>query len=134
MPHHLDLGIDIVYDILKDIPVLSQRVYKMHAPYTHKPFIILNSAFTITHPTLKNPAQIVGEGIKLDFYANTTDKENPQSLHNVFNLVHDALHRSNRVLSIATQYTFEDNATPDSNFKAVDAVYRMTVIYRIRTN
>ena len=135
MPHHLHLGIDVVYDVLREIPILNQRIYKLHAPPgIIRPFVILNTAFGITHQTLQNPAVIVGEGIKLDFYANTTDESNPNSLHNIFNLCHDALIKSRRMLSMATQYTFEDNATPDTNFNVVNAIYRMTVIYRIRTN
>lgn len=126
-------GIDIVSDIIKTVPELRDRVYKLHSLGNNKPFVVLNSAFGITYPLLTNPANIVGEGIRIDFHSESVDENDPQGLFNLFNSCHHALMRSNRVLSLVTQYTFEDDATPNVN-KAVVATYRLTAVYRIRTN
>ena len=125
-------AIDIVYDILKTIPSLQGRVYKLNAPTRDYPFVILNTAFGITHQTLQNPAVIVGEGVKIDFYASSVDADNPQGLNVLFNDCHNALIRERVMLSLASQYTFEDRATPNANQAIVDSIYRMVAIYRIR--
>ena len=126
-------AIDIVNDILLGVSPLNRRVYKLSAPQPPiYPFVILNTAFGITHQTLQNPAVIVGEGVKLDFYANSTDPNNSQGLNNLFHACHAALINKRRILSMPTQFTFEDDSSPDVNQGIVDAIYRMTVIYRIR--
>ena len=120
-------GIDIVSDTLKTVTQLNGQVYKLHAPHAQKPFVILNIAFGITHPTMENPANVVGEGIKIDFYLGRDN-----DMEEIFDACHSALLKTNRVLSLISKFTFEEDSTPTQN--TIDAVYRLTAIYRIRVN
>ena len=112
-------AIDIVFDALK---AENLQVFKITSTTKNYPFIILNTAFGITFPTLRNPANRVGEGIKIDFYSKSADE-----LYELYNQVHLALERSKKMIDFVTQFTFEEDATPNST-------KRMTAIYRIRTN
>ena len=114
-------GVQITYDIIKE---LGLKVYRANNPNENpnKPFIILNSAFGITYPTLQNPGNIVGEGVKVDYYSESYDE-----LETLFNRVHAALISKRRMIDLVTKFTFEEDRTPN-------AVIRMTVIYRVRSN
>lgn len=126
-------AIEIVYETLKAVPVLGGRVYKLKAQKVKRPFAILNSTDTITFDTLKG-SKIIGDFIRVDYFANTMDFNENENLEQVFQDGHDALMNTGRVISFVNKYTDEMFSTPDKNFDTTNAVYIVSAVYRIASN